>query len=73
MSDIEKIGAIVNSRRYARDLIECSGTLQTRPWWDGVLNTWDTESQNDLIRARQAARQSDEDPFIHFSLKGMFK
>lgn len=54
MSALEEIGRIVGSRRYARDLVESSSTLLTRPWWDGVRNTWGSEEQNLLLRARTA-------------------
>lgn len=55
MSDFEVVASLVKSRRYARDLIESNGPVSTRPWWGGVVNTWSSEAQNALIRARRAA------------------
>lgn len=56
MSQIEKLGAFVGSRRYARDLVECelgSASVRTRPWWDSVPNNWTYEQQNVLIQGRR--------------------
>jgi len=69
MSDIEALGFGFDSRRYARDFIECreqGRVLLTRPWWFN-------DRQEARLRSEQAERQSDQDPFVHFSLKGMFK
>lgn len=63
MSDIENIGRIFGSRRYARDYLECPiGQLPlTKRWW-GTPSAFNLRVEESK-RAEQARAQSDRDPF----------
>jgi hypothetical protein len=52
MSALDDLALACGSRRYARDLIESSGQVQTRPWWHVARNTWTAAEISQFIRAR---------------------
>lgn len=58
MSALTDLAKDCGSLRYARDLIESSGQVQTRPWWPVSRNTWTSKEISQFIRARRDAGHS---------------